>query len=167
MATKIMILNGPNLNFLGIREPHIYGSTTLKEIEASCRDAADYLGVSISFHQSNLEGELVGARDVRCDHHEPGSLLVYVDSTDRRPENIRGPKDRGPYLQYPGARRAAPAFDYVERFLRRHLRPRSLRIHRRHPGSRTKAGEVARCGSGIIARLADESVALLPPSSRP
>ena len=59
MATKIMILNGPNLNFLGIREPHIYGSTTLKEIEASCHEAAKYLGVSISFHQSNLEGELV------------------------------------------------------------------------------------------------------------
>ena len=59
MTTKIMILNGPNLNFLGIREPHIYGSTTLKEIEASCQDAAKYLGVSISFHQSNLEGELV------------------------------------------------------------------------------------------------------------
>ena len=60
MATKIMILNGPNLNFLGIREPHIYGSTTLKEIEASCQKAADDLGVSISFHQSNFEGELVG-----------------------------------------------------------------------------------------------------------
>jgi 3-dehydroquinate dehydratase-2 len=59
MATKIMILNGPNLNFLGIREPHIYGSTTLKEIEASCEALAKVLGVSISFHQSNLEGELV------------------------------------------------------------------------------------------------------------
>jgi 3-dehydroquinate dehydratase-2 len=59
MATKIMILNGPNLNFLGIREPHIYGSTTLPEIEASCQDLAKYLGISIAFHQSNFEGELV------------------------------------------------------------------------------------------------------------
>ena len=59
MAAKIMILNGPNLNFLGIREPHIYGSTTLGEIEASCQQLAAYLGITISFHQSNLEGELV------------------------------------------------------------------------------------------------------------
>src|SRR3954464_8695267 len=59
MPIKIIILNGPNLNFLGIREPHIYGSTTLKEIEASCDQVAKSLGVSIAFHQSNLEGELV------------------------------------------------------------------------------------------------------------
>jgi 3-dehydroquinate dehydratase II len=59
MAGKIMILNGPNLNYLGIREPHIYGATTLREIEASCEEAAKFLGVTIAFHQSNLEGELV------------------------------------------------------------------------------------------------------------
>lgn len=70
MPAKIMILNGPNLNFLGIREPHIYGSTTLKEIEASCQDLANYLGISLSFHQSNLEGELVNliqSAHGRCD----------------------------------------------------------------------------------------------------
>jgi 3-dehydroquinate dehydratase II len=60
MGTKIMILNGPNLNFLGIREPHIYGSTTLAEIRASCEELAKLLNVSLSFHQSNMEGELVG-----------------------------------------------------------------------------------------------------------
>jgi 3-dehydroquinate dehydratase-2 len=60
MTARIMILNGPNLNFLGIREPHIYGPTTLAEIEASCRELAKLLDVSLSFHQSNLEGELVG-----------------------------------------------------------------------------------------------------------
>src|SRR5262249_2455809 len=60
MGTRIMILNGPNLNFLGIREPHIYGSTTLKEIETSCQALADRLGVAIAFHQSNSAGGLVG-----------------------------------------------------------------------------------------------------------
>jgi 3-dehydroquinate dehydratase-2 len=60
MATRIMILNGPNLNFLGIREPHIYGPTTLGEIEASCEAVAKLLDVALSFHQTNIEGELVG-----------------------------------------------------------------------------------------------------------
>jgi 3-dehydroquinate dehydratase-2 len=60
MTARLMILNGPNLNLLGTREPHIYGRTTLKEIEAACREFATCLGISLSFHQSNLEGELVG-----------------------------------------------------------------------------------------------------------
>jgi 3-dehydroquinate dehydratase-2 len=60
MTVRIMILNGPNLNFLGIREPHIYGSTTLKEIEARCHELAKHLDVTIAFHQTNMEGELVG-----------------------------------------------------------------------------------------------------------
>jgi 3-dehydroquinate dehydratase-2 len=59
MSARLMILNGPNLNLLGVREPHIYGTTTLAAIEASCREFAGFLGVSIEFHQTNHEGALV------------------------------------------------------------------------------------------------------------
>jgi 3-dehydroquinate dehydratase-2 len=56
---RVMILNGPNLNLLGVREPHIYGTTTLAEIKENCAREATALGLTISFHQSNHEGELV------------------------------------------------------------------------------------------------------------
>jgi len=56
---RIMILNGPNLNMLGIREPHIYGSTTLNAIKASCEEFAAFTGTQLAFHQSNHEGVLV------------------------------------------------------------------------------------------------------------
>jgi 3-dehydroquinate dehydratase-2 len=56
---RLMILNGPNLNLLGVREPHIYGTTTLAQIQQDCvRHAAD-LGLTLTFRQSNHEGELV------------------------------------------------------------------------------------------------------------
>jgi 3-dehydroquinate dehydratase-2 len=59
VTKPILILNGPNLNMLGKREPHIYGSTTLAEVEAMCRRRAEQRGLTISFHQSNSEAQLV------------------------------------------------------------------------------------------------------------
>jgi 3-dehydroquinate dehydratase-2 len=56
---RITIINGPNLNLLGVREPHIYGSTTLDAIKKACEEFAAFAGAQLSFHQSNHEGVLV------------------------------------------------------------------------------------------------------------
>ena len=70
MSTPIFVLNGPNLNLLGEREPAIYGYETLADVEARCRRRAETLGYEIDFRQTNWEGALVDsvheARKAAC-----------------------------------------------------------------------------------------------------
>lgn len=59
MAKPIFILNGPNLNLLGLRQPEIYGRETLEDVAEACSALAEDLDLAIRFHQSNHEGQLV------------------------------------------------------------------------------------------------------------
>jgi 3-dehydroquinate dehydratase-2 len=59
MSRLVYVLNGPNLNLLGKRQPDVYGHDTLADVEAECRETAAGLGLEIRFHQSNREYEII------------------------------------------------------------------------------------------------------------
>jgi 3-dehydroquinate dehydratase-2 len=75
---SILILNGPNLNLLGTREPAVYGHTTLDDVRARCADAAQRLGLEADFRQSNHEGVLVDWVHEAGVAHRAGKLLGVV-----------------------------------------------------------------------------------------
>ena len=70
---KILIINGPNLNMLGKREPNVYGSTTLKELEKICTDESKKLDFDISFFQSNSEAEIID--EIQKCHNYQGLII--------------------------------------------------------------------------------------------
>ncbi|MBK1687011.1 type II 3-dehydroquinate dehydratase [Rubrivivax gelatinosus] len=76
--SKILVLNGPNLNLLGQREPEVYGRTTLADVEALCRDAGARLGVEVECRQSNHEGVLIDALHEAGRAVKAGALLGVV-----------------------------------------------------------------------------------------
>lgn len=77
MTNTVYVLNGPNLNLLGTREPEIYGSDTLDDIEAALHKQAEPLGLVIAFRQTNHEGELV---DWLHEAHRKGAKAVLLNA---------------------------------------------------------------------------------------
>ena len=98
---RIMILNGPNLNMLGIREPHIYGSTTLDAIKASCEEFAAFAGAQLSFHQSNHEGELVDL--IQSARSKADALIINSDGDKRHEIIVLNFLEKSPHGHQPAA----------------------------------------------------------------
>lgn len=74
----VLVLNGPNLNLLGTREPAVYGSTTLADVEALCRRTAEEQGWTADCRQSNHEGVLIDALHEAGREHAAGRLVGVV-----------------------------------------------------------------------------------------
>ena len=134
MSRPIYVLNGPNLNRLGKREPEIYGTTTLAEIEAMCREAAG--DRPVRFHQSNIEGEIVDWIHEAIDDGagiviNPAGLHLHLARHPRRAEDVPWPDHRAAHLQHPPARGHLSQFPCLEGRDRRDRRPRAARLCRR------------------------------------
>ena len=117
MTKPIFVINGPNLNRLGTREPEIYGTTTLAEIEAMCREAAG--DQPIRFHQSNFEGEIVDWIHEAIDEGagiviNPAGFSLHLDRDPRCAEDVSGTDHRAPHLQHPQARGDLPPLACLE-----------------------------------------------------
>jgi 3-dehydroquinate dehydratase-2 len=74
MSRLVYVLNGPNLNLLGKRQPHIYGHVTLADVEAECRELAGELQLDLRFHQSNREYEIIDW--IHAAREEAGGIVI-------------------------------------------------------------------------------------------
>jgi len=72
--TNVLVINGPNLNLLGTREPEIYGTTTLAELDQMCVDWGQALGLTVTTYQSNHEGAIIDR--IQSEAAEAGGLVI-------------------------------------------------------------------------------------------
>ena len=132
----VVVLNGPNLNLLGKREPEIYGRETLADVEADCRRVGKELGLAIEFHQSNREYEIIDldsrrprARGRHC--HQSRRLHPHLGRHPRCAERFRRADHRGAHFQRAQARAFPPSFLCVGRRFGRHRRLRNAGLRLR------------------------------------
>ena len=82
MHMRVLVINGPNLNMLGVREPNIYGRQTFADLEEYIRSEAEKLGLDVTLYQSNHEGDLVDAIQNAFNAAEIGFRLNSVEYED-------------------------------------------------------------------------------------
>ena len=145
MPKPIFLLNGPNLNLLGLRQPEVYGRTTLAEVEADCAALAEDLGLHVRAHQSNHEGQIIDwiheARGTRLGHHhQPRRVHPHLRRHSGCAERLRRPGAGGAHHEHPQARGVPPPFLCLAA---RRWRDRGLR-HRGLPVGAAPHGHAAR-----------------------
>src|SRR5271166_2496976 len=104
MSRLVYVVNGPNLNLLGKRQPHVYGHETLADVERDCRALAAELSLELRFHQSNREYEIIDwiheARETAGgNRNQSGGVHPYLRCDPGRIEHVRCGGDRDPHLQ--------------------------------------------------------------------
>ena len=119
MAKPIYVLNGPNLNLLGSREPEVYGRETLEDIRARCERKATALGFPLEFRQSNHEGELVAwIQEARTDAAglivNAGAFTHTLDRASGRAAGLPNPIGGGASVEYFHPRAVPPSFVYFQ-----------------------------------------------------
>ena len=148
MSKRILILHGPNLNLLGTRQPEVYGSMTLDEINRAIQQYVSPFEVESRAEQSNHEGELIdhlhrGERLGGRSGLQSGRLYAYINRIARRHHGGRPACDRSPSFKYSWARAISPQVAIVGGMPGPNRR---LWLAQLYPGSACLAAQMANLG---------------------